>query len=152
MAQVSGRAGRKGKQGLVILQTYDPTQQTITQVKENDYKAMYQYEMEERKLFKYPPLYRMISVFVRHKDMTIANNAARELANSLRAIFGERILGPDNPVVSRIQTLFIKKIELKIEEKISYEKTKALLASEILKIRNNESYKSVIISTDVDPV
>ena len=152
MAQVSGRAGRKGKQGLVILQTYDPTQQTITQVKENDYKAMYQYEMEERKLFKYPPLYRMISVFVRHKDMTIANNAARELANGLRAIFGERILGPDNPVVSRIQTLFIKKIELKIEEKISYEKTKALLASEILKIRNNESYKSVIISTDVDPV
>src|ERR1700744_2694194 len=102
LAQVSGRAGRRGKQGKVVIQTYDPAHRVIAQVIRNDYKDLYLTEMEERRSFKYPPFYRIINLDIKHKDPDIVNNQAIYLANELRKQFDDRVIGPESPLVSRI--------------------------------------------------
>jgi len=99
MAQVSGRAGRKNKRGLVVLQTSQPEHTVIGQVIRNDYAAMYKLQTEERKQFKYPPYFRMIQITLRHKDVQVVKQAAFEMGRQLHAVFGERILGPIDPPV-----------------------------------------------------
>lgn len=152
MAQVSGRAGRKNKRGLVVLQTSQPEHTVIGQVIRNDYAAMYKLQTEERKQFKYPPYFRMIQVTLRHKDVHVLQQAAFTLAGQLRAIFGSRVLGPIDPVVSRIQNLFIKQIILKIENEASPAKAKEMLQHASNELLTQSRFKSVRIGLDVDPV
>ncbi|MEA4851244.1 MAG: primosomal protein N', partial [Paludibacter sp.] len=152
MAQVSGRAGRKNKRGLVVLQTSQPEHTVIGQVIRNDYAAMYKLQTEERKQFKYPPYFRMIQVTLRHKDVHVLQQAAFTLAGQLRAIFGSRVLGPIDPVVSRIQNLFIKQIILKIENEASPTKAKEMLQHATDELLTQSRFKAVRIGLDVDPV
>ena len=116
LAQVSGRAGRRGKQGKVVIQTYDPGHRVIKQVIENDYHDLYFTEMEERRSFKYPPFYRIINLNIKHKDPEIVNNQSIYLAKELRKHFGERVIGPEFPLVGRIRNYYIKTIMLKFEK------------------------------------
>ncbi|MDR1678499.1 MAG: primosomal protein N' [Prevotellaceae bacterium] len=151
MAQVSGRAGRKGKRGMVILQTSNPSHPVIQQVIANDYKAMFRQQMQERELFKYPPYFRLIYINVRHRDLQIVNKAANYMAERLRAVFGSRVLGPDNPPVTRIQNFFIKRIVLKIEADASNEEAKRLINTVSEQVRGLDLFKSLQIGLDVDP-
>jgi primosomal protein N' (replication factor Y) len=152
MAQVSGRAGRKNKRGLVILQTSLPEHTIINQVIRNDYNEMFRIQSEERQLFKYPPYYRLIQITLRHKDVQIVKQAAYNMSNMLRAVFGARILGPIDPVVSRIQNLFIKQILLKIENEASPAKAKEILQNINEQILADSRFKSLRIGLDVDPM
>lgn len=152
MAQVSGRAGRKNKRGLVILQTSLPEHTVIGQVIRNDYAAMYKLQTEERRLFKYPPYFRMIQITLRHKDAQVVKQAAFAMGNSLRAVFGSRVLGPIDPPVSRIQNLFIKQIILKFEAEASPAKAKEILQEISDQLLAEAKFKSVRIGLDVDPI
>ena len=152
MAQVSGRAGRKNKRGTVVIQTGNPTHSVIRQVKENDYEEMFGEQLAERKLFRYPPFTRLMYVFIKHKDPDVAGKAAAATAAALRSIFGKRVLGPDKPIVARIQTFHIQKIVLKIETEASQEKVRAYLNSIRMQILQKDDFKSVIIYYDVDPM
>jgi primosomal protein N' (replication factor Y) len=152
MAQVSGRAGRKNKRGTVILQTSSPEHAIIGQVIRNDYKAMYDTQCEERKLFKYPPFYRIIQIILRHRDPNVVNMAAGRLAADLRAVFGARVLGPNTPVVSRVQNLYIKHILLKIENEASSERAKDILRQITNQLLSDSKFKSLWITLDVDPM
>lgn len=149
MAQVSGRAGRKNKQGTVILQTSLPQHPIIAQVIKNDFKSMYNLQCEERLLFKYPPYYRMIQMVIRHRDAKLLNQATHQLALELRKVFGNRVLGPNIPAVSRVQNLFIKNILIKFEMEISPQQVKDLISQSCLQIQSN--FKGLWINLDVDP-
>ncbi|HTH82259.1 MAG TPA: primosomal protein N' [Mucilaginibacter sp.] len=152
LAQVSGRAGRRGKQGKVVIQTYDPNHRVIKQVIENDYKDLYFTEMEERKSFHYPPFYRIINLDIKHKDPEIVNNQAIYLANELRKNFGDRVIGPESPLVSRIRNYYIKSIMLKFEKDgISINKVKATIRDVITQFQTTKLSKGSVIQPDVDP-
>jgi len=152
MAQVSGRAGRKNKQGTVILQTSSPEHPIIAQVINNDYKAMYETQCEERQLFKYPPFFRMIQIVLRHRDPNVLNQAAIRLAADMRSVFGMRVLGPNVPAVSRIQNMYIKHILLKIETEASSEKAKELLREITNQVIAEPKFKALWVNLDVDPM
>jgi primosomal protein N' (replication factor Y) len=152
MAQVSGRAGRKNKRGTVILQTTLPEHSIIGQVIRNDYEAMYATQCDERKLFKYPPFYRMIQIVLRHRDHNILNQAAIRMASDLRAVFGNRVLGPNVPAVSRIQNMYIKHILLKFEVEASPEKAKDILRQVTNQVVAEPKFKALWVNLDVDPM
>jgi len=152
MVQVSGRAGRKNKQGLVVLQTSSPEHAVIRQVIDSDYLSMYRSQLQERELFRYPPFFRLIYIYLKHKDERILNEASLAMAGKLRAIFGDRILGPDKPPVARIQTFYIKKMMLKAERQASLPRVKELLRQVQREILETEGYKSIMVYYDVDPM
>ena len=152
MAQVAGRAGRKNTRGTVILQTYSPDNPIIQKVINNDYNGMFEQEMAERKQFRYPPFYRLINVYVRHKSNEVAEAVANDMAARMKRIFGERILGPDKPPVSRIQTFYIRKIILKIENGLDMKYVKQQLRDIYKQMTEEKKYKSFILHYDVDPM
>ena len=152
LAQVSGRAGRRGKQGTVVIQTYDPGHRVIKQVIENDYNDLYFTEMEERRSFKYPPFYRIINLDIKHKDPAIVNNQAEYLAKELRKNFGDRVIGPEFPLVGRIRNYYIKSIMLKFEKDgISINKAKAIIRDVIIQFQTTKLSKGSIVQPDIDP-
>ena len=151
MAQVAGRAGRKNKQGLVILQTKSTDLPVIQQVIQNDYEQLYYDQLAERQLFRYPPFYRLVYVYLKHRKEDVLNAAAEAMATQLRAGLGERVLGPDKPPVGRIQTLFIKKMIIKVEQNASMAKVKAYLQAVQRAIIADERFRSLIVYYDVDP-
>jgi primosomal protein N' (replication factor Y) len=152
LAQVSGRAGRRGKQGKVVIQTYDPNHRVIKQVIDNDYTDLYFTEMEERKSFKYPPYFRIISMDVKHKNPEILHNQAEYLARELRKHFGDRVIGPEAPLINRIRNFYIKSIMLKFErDTISIVKAKAIIRDVITLFQTTKLSKGSIIQPDVDP-
>lgn len=151
MAQVAGRAGRKNKQGLVILQTKSSDLPVIHQVVENDFEQMYYDQLAERQLFRYPPFYRLIYVYLKHRKEEVLNTAAEIMAMHLRAALGDRVLGPDKPPVARIQTLFIKKMVIKVEQTASMKKVRSYLQSVQRSIMEDERFRSLIVYYDVDP-
>ena len=151
MSQVAGRAGRKGKQGLVILQTRSPQLPVIHQVVHNDYTGFYNDLLEERSLFHYPPFSHIIYIFLKHKQEGVAEMAAQELGGRLRQLFGDRVLGPDKPAIARVKTLFIRKIVLKLELGIDLRKLHAALYQIRDGITRQPCYKAVQIYFDVDP-
>jgi primosomal protein N' (replication factor Y) len=153
LAQVSGRAGRRGKQGKVVIQTYDPTHRVIKQVIENDYKDLYLTEMEERKAFHYPPFYRIINLDIKHKNPEILHNQATYLGNQLRSHFGEeRVVGPQVPLVSRIRNYYIQSILLKFEKDgVSINKVKATIRDVITQFQTTKLSKGSVVQPDVDP-
>lgn len=119
IAQVAGRAGRKNHKGKVLLQTRSADLPLIDYVVRNDYDAMYEEQLQERELFKYPPFHRLIYVFMRHRDNDVLEHLAQDMAQKLRLSFGERVYGPDRPPVGRVQSLHIRKIMLKLETSLS---------------------------------
>jgi primosomal protein N' (replication factor Y) (superfamily II helicase) len=151
MAQVSGRSGRKYKQGKVIIQTYNPAHPVIRDVVNNDYQAMFRQQLFERQKYKYPPYTRLVLLKLKHKDPELLNNAADELAKSLRNVFGKRILGPEYPVVSRIMNYFIKNIMFKIERGVSAATMKEKLMKEVEKFQQHPGFRTVKVIIDVDP-
>lgn len=152
MAQVAGRAGRKNKRGLVVLQTKSIEHPIIHQVIQNDYQTMYESQLAERQLFKYPPYYRLIYVYLKNRKEDLLGLMARTMADKLRAVFGNRILGPDNPPVARVQTLYIKKIVIKIEANASMKKVRDQLLRVQREMVEDERFRSLIVYYDVDPM
>ncbi len=152
MTQVSGRAGRKNKRGLVILQSSEPGHPVIQQVLAGNYRAMYETQLAERHLFRYPPFFRLIYIYLKHKNESLLTEMAFEMGNRLRAIFGPRVLGPDSPPVARIQTFYIRKIVLKIENQASLQLVKDHLQRIRTEMMGNERYKSLLVYYDVDPM
>ncbi len=152
LAQVSGRAGRRGKQGKVVIQTYDVNHRVIKQVIENNYNDLYFTEMEERRSFKYPPFYRIINLDVKHKDPEIVNNQAAYIAAELRKHFGDRVIGPEFPLVARIRNYYIKTIMLKFEKDlVSVNKAKIIIRDVITQFQTTKLSKGSIVQPDVDP-
>jgi primosomal protein N' (replication factor Y) len=151
MAQVSGRSGRKNKRGRVIIQTYNPRHPVILDVVNHDYKAMYEQQLIDRRKFKYPPFYRLVVVKVKHKYPDILNKASDELAKRLRASFGNRVLGPEFPMVSRIMNYYIKQIMIKIERSASQTEMKKKLMQEIMEFSKRREFSSLRLVMDVDP-
>ena len=152
MAQVAGRAGRRDTQGLVILQTRNVTHPIIDQVIANDYEGMATGQLAERQVFHYPPYYRLIYVYLKHRREDVVEQMAQDMASRLRNLFGNRVLGPDKPPVARIQTLFIRKIVLKVENNAPVARVRSLLTSVQRDVTGDERFKSGLVYYDVDPL
>lgn len=152
MAQVAGRAGRKNKRGRVVLQTKSIDHPIIRQVMTNDYEDMVAGQLTERQMFHYPPYYRMVYVYLKNRNETLLDVMAHTMAEKLRALFGNRILGPDKPPVARIQTLFIRKIVVKIEQNAPMSRARELLLRVQREMIEDERFKSLIVYYDVDPM
>ena len=152
MAQVAGRAGRKGKQGKVIIQTYEPAHPVLQDVLRNDFRGLYDKQMVIRRQFGYPPFYRLILIRLKHKDYQKLNLAAAELALMLRPIFKQDLLGPEYPVVSRVKNLYIKQMMVKFRRDYNTQKVKELIAQQIHLFQQNSEYKAVQVQVDVDPM
>jgi primosomal protein N' (replication factor Y) len=151
MAQVAGRAGRKHKQGLVVLQTKQPEVPVIHQVMAHDYEQLYQDQMAERQLFRYPPYYRLVYVYLKHRHEDVLNQAADQMAAQLRHGLGPRVLGPDKPPVARVQALYIKKIVVKIELSASLAKVREYLNAVQRALVADDRFRSLQVYYDVDP-
>lgn len=152
MAQVSGRAGRRKEQGTVILQTSHPENPVIQSVVENDYETMYRQQTEERLLFHYPPYYRLIEIILKHKRELVVKETADAFSILLRQQLGDRVLGPDKPVIGKIQTLHIRKILLKIEISSSLPTLKKILDQSIEQMQKENGFKNTILQFNVDPM
>ena len=152
MAQVSGRAGRKGKRGLVILQTRQPHLALIDQVVRNDYQGFYRSLIAERQAFCYPPYHRIVNIYLKHTRDNIVDTAALELGSRLRQWFGARVLGPDKPVVARVKTLSIRKLVLKLERGIDMQRVRQYLKLAQQQMLQDKRYASLQLYYDVDPL
>lgn len=152
MAQVSGRAGRKNGQGLVVIQTTAPEHVVMKQVENNDYEGMFDMQVEERQLFNYPPYFRLVYIYVKGRDERVVDGAANYLAQCMKATFAHRIVGPDRPVIPRVQNMYIRKIMVKFEQNISADKAKSVMREYVDHTLATDAFKSVIIYFDVDPM
>lgn len=152
MSQVAGRAGRKHKRGKVIIQTTDPDHHIIQQVMGHDYMSMYKNELIERKNYNYPPFFKIIEITLKHKDVNKLDVMASILAKPLVQSFGNRILGPEFPLVKKIQNNYIKIIRIKIERKAALGKVKEKIHEIIDQFYSDPMNRSCRISIDVDPM
>lgn len=152
MAQVSGRAGRKGKQGLVILQTKSPHIPLIQQVVQNDYIGFYRAQIAERQHFNYPPYYRLIYVYLKHRSDAVVETAGIEMASRLRQWFSSRVIGPDKPSIAKVKSLSIRKVILKLELGINMPEVRKYLALAQQQMLQDKRYSSLQIYYDVDPL
>lgn len=152
MAQVAGRAGRKNKRGRVVLQTKNIDHPIIPQVILNDYEGMVGGQLAERQMFHYPPYYRLIYVYLKNRNETLLDLMAQTMASKLRSVFGSRVLGPDKPPVARVQTLFIRKIIVKIEVNAPMVRARELLTQVQKEMIAEDRFKSLIVYYDVDPM
>ena len=152
MAQVSGRAGRKSKQGLVVLQTKSPDLPVIDYIVRNDYPAFYKFLMAERQQFHYPPCYRLVYVFLKHRHDALVESASIEIGSRLRQWFGARVLGPDKPLVAKVKSLSIRKLVLKIELGLNMSEVRKYLILAQQQMLQDKRYNSLQIYFDVDPL
>lgn len=152
MAQVSGRAGRKGKQGLVLLQTKSPQLPVIRQVVENDYAGFFNDLLEERRAFRYPPFYHLIYIYMKHRYDQTVNTAAIEMGSMMRQWFGERVLGPDKPSIAKVKQMNIRKIVLKLENGIDMKRVREYLNLAQDRLLKQTCYNSLQVFFDVDPL
>ena len=152
MSQVSGRAGRKGRRGLVILQTRQPNLPIIQYVVRGDYPALYHSLCAERQHFHYPPFYRLIDVYLKHRNEQLTEVAAQELGFRLRQWFGGRVLGPDKPGISRVKSLSIRKLVLKLEPQLNMAEVRKYLALAQQQMLQDKRYASLQVYYDVDPL
>lgn len=152
MAQVSGRAGRKNRQGKVIIQVSDPDHPIIKDVKESDFEGMFNHQLAERYHFSYPPFVRLISLSVRHRDVEQVNKTADALAIKLRPVFGLFLLGPEFPIIRRVQNRYHKNILIKIKKDKDASGKRDFIQQTCKEILTNPYHKSAQIVIDVDPV
>jgi primosomal protein N' (replication factor Y) len=151
MEQVSGRAGRRQKQGKVVIQTSDPANKIIRLVLRHDYVSMFRMQAEERMTFNYPPFSRMVKISIRHKDRGQLNYFSDILGSDLKEIFGKRVLGPESPVISQVQSWYIKTILIKIEREKPPARAKQLIVDAVERLEKLQGASSVKIGIDVDP-
>lgn len=150
MSQVSGRAGRKNGRGIVIIQTASQNHPVISQVVENDYQAMYADQLEERKRFGYPPFSRLVKIILKHRVQDTLDQAANYLAQQIRNTVKETVMGPEYPLVSRIQNLYLKALLVKIERgNLSAVKNQILSCA--LEMNGKQEFRAVQCTLDVDP-
>lgn len=152
MAQVSGRAGRKNKQGKVVIQTRNPQHPVIKLVIDNDYEGMFQVQIAERRQFNYPPYSRLVKLSLKHKEPEPLTKAAAELARVLRKEFPKQILGPEFPVVSRIRNYYIKEILIKLRRDATLADSKTRIGKLLDSFLKTTSHKQVRVVIDVDPM
>lgn len=152
MSQVAGRSGRKDKKGTVIVQTGQPAHWVIQKIIQHDYKGFYDQEIKERERFMYPPFYKLITITLKNKDVNILNEAAYFVANELRQILSNRILGPEFPLIKRINNLYLKEITIKIEKELSPLKVKEKISEIINQMYAQVPLKSTRTSINVDPI
>ena len=152
MEQVSGRAGRKGEKGKVIIQTYQPHHPVILNVMSHDYVRFYEEQMPIRRQFNYPPYSRLVMIRLKDTDNQRLSKAADELAKIFRLIFRENLLGPEYPVVSRVKNQYIKQMLIKINKDLNSNKVKEFISKTIEDFKHNNDFKSVKIQIDVDPI
>lgn len=152
MEQVSGRAGRKGGKGKVIIQTFQPTHPVILNVIRHDYVKFYEEQMPIRRQFCYPPYFRLILIKLKHVDYEKLNKAADVFVKQLRPIFRQNLLGPEYPVVSRIKNQYIKQVLIKIDRSSNTLKVKDIIKEQIDVFKHIPDFKSVTLSVDVDPI
>ncbi len=151
MTQVAGRSGRRQKRGKVIIQTGDPEHWVIEKVIDHDFKGFYKSEIIERENYFYPPYFKIIEITLKHRDENKLIKAAYDLSIQLRNSFKERVLGPEFPVVKRINNLFLKKIILKIEKDASDKKVKERIHQIVDEFYSVPINKSIRVVIDVDP-
>ncbi|OAQ40585.1 primosomal protein N' [Pedobacter psychrophilus] len=152
LSQVAGRAGRRTKQGKVIIQTYDVKHRVIQQVVNNDYEGMYREELIERKQFKYPPFYKIIQINIKHKDLGKLLAISEDFAKHIKSHLGEMVLGPHSPLVGRVRNYYIQTVTLKIDYKHqSITKIKNLLKQQVSDFLANKTNKGTFVIVDVDP-
>ena len=151
MLQVSGRAGRKDKQGQVLIQTYDEDHEIFRLLKANDFKTFIKRQADERKLFNFPPYNRLIKVTLKHTNQKKLDEAAQQLSILMRKSFGNRVLGPEYPAISRIRNYYHKNLLLKIEQEVSITNAKMILNTIIESMQNHSDFKSIRFIIDVDP-
>ena len=152
MAQVAGRAGRKDKRGRVVLQTKSIDHPIIAQVMANDFEGMASGQLAERQMFRYPPYYRLVYVYLKHRDEALLDVMAHAMAERLRVVFADRVLGSDKPPVARVQTLFIRKIVVKIETTASLSRVRQWLVEVQREVQSDERFRSLLVYYDVDPM
>ncbi|RLD59442.1 MAG: primosomal protein N' [Bacteroidetes bacterium] len=151
MSQVSGRAGRKNKRGRVIIQTTNPKHKIINNVIDSDYEGMFKSELIDRKQFRYPPYTRIIKITLKHKNIDTLNKASQKFATELKRIFRNRIIGPQSPIINKIQLFYLKTILIKIEKTKSISQTKQIISKSADQINTLDNYNSLHIVIDVDP-
>ena len=152
LEQVSGRSGRReNRQGVVVIQSYQPTHPIISFVRQHDFQGFFNHEIEQRKAFAYPPFSRIIYIYLKHRDIAALKSITGIYADYLRKLFGTRVFGPEEPLVGRIQGLFIRKIMLKVEVNASMSKVKELLRQAIVDLSGIKEMRSAQIYYDVDP-
>lgn len=152
MAQVSGRAGRKKKQGRVIIQTSQPGHNIIKNVLNNDFYGMYQSQLRERKEFMYPPYYRLVKILLKHRKRDVLNEASDLLKKTLQKTFGYRVLGPQDPLIGRVQNYYLKHVIIKIEKEKSLNKSKEIIRNITSRVQKSDKFKSLQVHYDVDPL
>lgn len=150
--QVAGRAGRKNEVGEVYVQTTDPNNQIIEKVKTHDYEGYYVEQIDERQRFAYPPFTKIVNIYLKHKDERMVNSLAVNYVLELRKIFGNRVLGPEKPIVGRVANYYIQSIMLKMEANASMRKVKDLLRTVYERVSVDKNMRSAILYYDVDPV
>ncbi|WP_301748778.1 primosomal protein N', partial [uncultured Duncaniella sp.] len=150
--QVAGRAGRKNSEGKVAIQTYSPSHPLFRFLLSHDYHGFYANEIDERRRFNYPPFVRVIYIYIKHKDPVAVGSIANDLASKLRTLLGNRISGPEEPTVARVQTLYIRRIMLKVETNASISKVKQLLNDVRIEMTNAGRLSGAIVYYDVDPM
>jgi primosomal protein N' (replication factor Y) len=152
MMQVSGRAGRRKKQGTVVLQTYDPENRVIQKVLEQDYEGLFEEELLQRKEFHYPPFWRLIELRVQHREAERVDRTADELVRRLREPFGGRVLGPEYPPIPRVRNRYRKRILIKYEREASSSKVRQHIRRIVDPMFAEKEHKAVRLVLDVDPV
>lgn len=151
IVQVSGRAGRKEERGVVVIQTYNPSHDVIIMVNENNYKGMYQMQTSERERYKYPPFIRLVRIVCKSRDNKMVNNASNVLANHLRRGFGQALLGPEYPLVSKIKNEYIRHILIKLKPDKKLENNKKWIKNVITSLNEKKLLPKTKIIIEVDP-
>lgn len=151
LSQVSGRAGRRDERGLVILQTKSADLPVIQQVVAGDFKTFARHLLEERSMFRYPPFYHLVYVYLRHRNEQLVDSAAIEMASRLRQAFADRVLGPDKPAVARVKTESIRKIVIKLEQGINLPLARQCMAEARTQLLQDKRYAAMTVFFDVDP-
>ncbi len=149
MAQVSGRAGRRKKQGMVIIQSFDAEHPVLKYVVENDFRALYQNQIEERKMFGYPPFSYMLTVKLKHRDKTRVKRASYVLTNNLREVFHQRVKGPEEPLINKLKNSYLMNIHIRFEKNISQRKVKRKILNLCSELKSTPEFSNIIIQIDV---
>ena len=152
LSQVAGRAGRRGSRGRVVLQTRQPDLPVVRQVVADDYQAMYKSEMADRRIFRFPPEVRLITIYLKHREERTVAVTARLLGDLLRPHFGDDLLGPDKPVVGYVQLQHIRKLLLKVSPTLSPASVRATLLAARDRVLAHSACRNVTIYFDVDPM
>jgi len=152
MSQVAGRAGRKHKRGKVIIQTTKPEHQVIKQVVANNFEQLFKSQLIQRKTFHYPPYSRLLRITLKHRNSRTLAVAARQLADNLRKRIGDMVLGPEAPLINRIQNYYIEEILLKLDRGVALPKAKVVIRQEMDRLLEYKPYGGLVISPDVDPM